>query len=187
MAQHVLVIAIAEALHPGDTVATNYLSDLGVGQTALMYNASAVVFGGFVLIGSLVGRRTLGAGLTITLAVTGACAVGAGLFPETTGAPHSIFALVLLSFGAVSAILSYRVLRPPLSYVSVGLGIFALVADVLFFTHHDLGIGPGGGAHDCLSNLCVGPRVRRGSNRRKMNYESASFVFLNFTILSPYF
>jgi hypothetical membrane protein len=143
-AQHLLVIAIAEALHPGYTVATNYLSDLGVGQTALMYNASAVVFGGFVLIGSLVGRRTLGPGLTITLAVTGACAVGAGLFPETTGAPHSIFALVMLSFGAVSAILSYRVLRPPLSYVSVGLGIFALVADVLFFSHHDLGIGPGG-------------------------------------------
>ena len=79
-------------------------------------------------------------------------------------------------------------LRPPLSYVSVGLGIFALVADVLFFTHHDLGIGPGGmEAHDCLSNLCVGPRVRRGSNRRKMNYESASSVFFNFTILSLYF
>ena len=58
VAQHMLVIAIAEALHPGYTVATNYLSDLGVGQTALMYNASAVVFGGFVLIGSLVGRRT---------------------------------------------------------------------------------------------------------------------------------
>jgi hypothetical membrane protein len=36
VAQHMLAFAIAEALHPGYTVATNYLSDLGVGQTALM-------------------------------------------------------------------------------------------------------------------------------------------------------
>ena len=144
VAQHMLVIAIAEALHPGYTVATNYLSDLGVGQTALMYNASAVVFGGFVLIGSLVGRRTLGAGLTITLAVTGACTVGVALFPETIGAPHDVLAIAAFVFGAVSAIISYRVLRPPLSHFSVGLGIIALVALVPLVTQHDLGIGKGG-------------------------------------------
>ena len=144
VAQYMLVIVITEALYPGYTVATNYLKDLGVGQTALLFNASTVVFGAFALIGSLLGRRTLGTPLTITLAVTGACAVGVGLFPETTGAPHSFFALVMLVFGAVSAILSYRVLRPLLSYFSVGLGIFALVALVLSLTHHDLGIGPGG-------------------------------------------
>jgi hypothetical membrane protein len=144
VAQYLLMIVITEALHPGYNVATNHLSDLGVGKTALLFNASTVVFGGFVLIGSLVGRRTLGTGLTTSLAVTGVCAVGVGLFPETTGAPHSIFALVMLVLGAVSAILSYRVLRPPLSYFSVGLGIFALVALLLGLTHHDLGIGPGG-------------------------------------------
>jgi len=144
VAQYLLVIVITEALHPGYNVATNYLSDLGVGQTALLFNASTVVFGAFLLVGSLVGLRTLGAGLTATLAITGVCAVGVGLFPETTGAPHSIFALVMLASGAVSAILSYRVLCPPLSYFSVGLGIFALVALLLSLTHHDLGIGPGG-------------------------------------------
>jgi hypothetical membrane protein len=47
-------------------------------------------------------------------------------------------------FGAVSAIISYRVLRPPLSYASVGLGIIALVALVLVLTHNYLGIGKGG-------------------------------------------
>jgi hypothetical membrane protein len=36
------------------------------------------------------------------------------------------------------------VLRPPLSHFSVGLGIIALVALVLMFTLHDLGIGLGG-------------------------------------------
>ena len=102
------------------------------------------MFGAFTLIGSLLGRRTLGTGLTVTLAIAGACAVGVGLFPETTGAPHDVFAIATFVFGAVSAIISYRVLRPPLSYFSVGLGIIALVALVLLLTQHDLGIGKGG-------------------------------------------
>ncbi len=143
-AQFIFVIAIVEALYPGYSVATNALSDLGVGQTALLFNASTAVFGAFALIGSLLGRRTLGTGLTITLAVYGACSVGVGLFPETTGAPHSVITLGMLIFGAVSAIISYRVLRPPLSYFSVGLGIIALAALVLAVTQHDLGIGRGG-------------------------------------------
>ena len=143
-AQFILVIVITEALYPGYTVATNVLSDLGVGQTALLYNASIAVFGAFASIGSLLGRRTLGPGLAITLAITGACAVGVGLFPETTGAPHVVFAIATFVFGAVSAIISYWVLRPPLSYLSAGLGIIALAAVVLDATHHVLGIGPGG-------------------------------------------
>ena len=143
-AQFILMTVIAEALYPGYAVATNVLSDLGVGQTALLYNASIALFGAFTLIGSLLGRRTLGTGLTVTLAIAGACAVGVGLFPETTGAPHDVFAIATFVFGAVSAIISYRVLRPPLSYFSVGLGIIALVALVLLLTQHDLGIGKGG-------------------------------------------
>ena len=125
-AQFILMIVIAEARYPGYNVATNALSDLGVGQTALLYNASTAVFGAFALIGSLLGRRTLGTGLTITLAVTGACTVGVALFPETIGAPHDVLAIAAFVFGAVSAIISYRVLRPPLSHFSVGLGIIAL-------------------------------------------------------------
>jgi hypothetical membrane protein len=70
--------------------------------------------------------------------------VGVGLFPETTGAPHVVFAIAAFVFGAVSAIISFKVLRPPLSHFSVGLGIIALVALALLLTHHDLGIGPGG-------------------------------------------
>ena len=56
-AQFILMIVIAEARYPGYNVATNALSDLGVGQTALLYNASTAVFGAFALIGSLLGRR----------------------------------------------------------------------------------------------------------------------------------
>ena len=143
-AQVILIVNIAEALYPGYSVATNAMSDLGVGQTAVLFNSSTVVFGAFILIGFLLGRRAIGTGLTITLAVYGACVVGVGVFPETTGTLHGVIALGMFVFGAVSAIISYRVLRPPLSYASVGLGIIALVALVLALTHNYTGIDKGG-------------------------------------------
>jgi len=144
-AQFILVIVIAEARYPGGySLATNALSNLGVGQTALLYSAWIAVCGAFVLIGSLLGRRTLGTDLTATLAVAGACAMGVGVFTVRTSALHTAFAFAAFVFGAISAIISYKVLRPPLSHFSVGLGIIALAAMALFVTHHDLGIGDGG-------------------------------------------
>lgn len=143
-AQFILVMTVAEALYPGYNMATNYISDLGVGSTALLFNTSAVLFGVMALLGAAFGRRSLGSPLMLTLALTGAGAVGVGLFPETTGAPHQICALISFFFGAVSAIISYRITRRPLSYFSVVLGVIALAALVLYFSHYDLGIGRGG-------------------------------------------
>jgi len=97
-----------------------------------------------VLLGVAFGRRSIGSPLMLTLALTGAGAVGVGLFPETTGAPHQICALIAFFFGAVSAIISYRITRRPLSYFSVVLGVIALAALALYFSHYDLGIGRGG-------------------------------------------
>jgi len=143
-AQLILVMTVAEALYPEYNMAANYISDLGVGSTALLFNTSAVLFGVMVLLGVAFGRRSIGSPLMLTLALTGAGAVGVGLFPETTGAPHQICALIAFFLGAVSAIISYRITRRPLSYFSVVLGVIALAALVLYFSHYDLGIGRGG-------------------------------------------
>jgi hypothetical membrane protein len=146
-AQFILMIVIAEARYPGYSVANNALSNLGVGyMAALLYSAWIAVFGTFAFIGLLLGRRTLGTGLAITLVAAGVCVVGVGLLPERTSMIHGVFATAAYAFAAVSAIISYRVLRPPLSYFSVGLGIIALVALVLLNTIPDqyLGIGKGG-------------------------------------------
>jgi hypothetical membrane protein len=66
------------------------------------------------------------------------------LFPETTGVVHFIVSVGSFVFGAVSAILSYRVVRPPLSYCALGLGIVSLAALILEGARHDLGLGLGG-------------------------------------------
>jgi len=143
-AQYLLLITIASARYPGYSLATNAISDLGVGPTALLFNASTAVFGAFVLIGALVGTRALGPRLAATIAVAGICAIGVALFPETSGAPHSILALLAFVFGAVSALISFRFLRQPLACFAAGLGIISLTALVLELTQHDLGIGKGG-------------------------------------------
>lgn len=143
-AQFILIVLIAEAEYPGYSTATDALSKLGVGQTALFYSAWIAVCGAFALIGSLLGRRALGIGLTTSLAIAGACAMGVGLFPVRTSAPHEVFAIAAFVFAAISAIISYRVLRPPLSQFSVGLGVIALTAIILLVTDHYLGIGKGG-------------------------------------------
>jgi hypothetical membrane protein len=143
-AQFVFALVIAEALYPGYNTAANYISDLGVGSTALLFSASVVLLGVMRFFGAVFGRQTLGTLLTVTLALSAIGGVGVGLFPETTGAYHHYFSIITFFFGAVTVILSYRVTHRPLSYFSVVLGVIALVALVLSLTHYNLDIGRGG-------------------------------------------
>ncbi len=143
-AQFMLVVLIADALYPGFSVSTYALSNLGTGRTALLASAWIAACGATLLFVSLLGRRVLGTGLATTLALVGICVMGVGLFPVRTSAPHWDFAMAAYVFAAIAAIVSYRLLRPPLAHFAVGLGIVALLAIILFVTGHDLGIGVGG-------------------------------------------
>lgn len=128
----------------GYNTAANYISDLGIGSTALFFSATVVLLGVMRFSGAAFGRQTFGTLLTVTLALSGIGGVGVGLFPETTGLWHHYFSIITFFFGAVTAILSYRVTSRPLSYFSVVLGVIALVALVLSLTHNNLDIGHGG-------------------------------------------
>jgi hypothetical membrane protein len=146
-AQLIFVTTVAEALYPGYSVATNYISDLGVGSTALLFNASMIVYGAAAFSGAVFGRRTLGTLLTLTLALSGACSVGVGLFPETILIPHFIFAFILFFSGAATTIISSRIVRRPLSYFFVVLGVIELAAIGVILSPiilgHYLSIGQG--------------------------------------------
>jgi len=54
-AQFVLAMIIAEARYPGYSIANNAISDLGVGRTARLFNASIIVFGAAIVGGALIG------------------------------------------------------------------------------------------------------------------------------------
>jgi hypothetical membrane protein len=143
--QFVLGLITAEALYPGYSVSENYISDLGVGATSLLFNSSVFLLGVTIIAGAYFAKRALDFRLLYFLLVlTGIGAMGVGLFPKDAGVIHSIAALIAFTFGALSAITSYKLQKPPLSFFAVLLGALSLAALALFISDNYLGLGKGG-------------------------------------------
>ncbi|HKZ93843.1 MAG TPA: DUF998 domain-containing protein [Candidatus Bathyarchaeia archaeon] len=144
-AQFLVAMIIAEALYPGYSVSLNYISDLGVGPSAIIFNLSVSVFGLTIVAASFYIRRIFKNLLLSSLvALAGVGAIGVGLFPENVPPLHGIFSFVAFFFGAVSAIAAYMIQKSPIRYFSVLMGVMSLLALILFATRNDLGLGIGG-------------------------------------------
>ena len=136
--QFAIGLTIAQAFHPGFNVSHDFLGDLGLGPMALPFNASIALFGLALLAASpFLFRGVRGRGLAIAVALAGIGALGFGLIPATDADElvHTLFSFLAFIFGAVSAIVAFGILRPPLRYVSAGLGTVSLIALGLLVTH----------------------------------------------------
>jgi hypothetical membrane protein len=148
--QFVLAIIISEAVYSGYSVGQQYMSDLGnwslAGNFAAIWNVSAILLGLFVIAGAYFIQRGFKNRLfTSLLVITGVGAVGMGVVAEDISDPvHSIFALFAFVFMAAAAIMSYKFVKSPLSYISVILGAVSLLALVFYFSGFYLGLGLGG-------------------------------------------
>lgn len=141
----VLGIIIAEALYPGYSTSGNYISDLGVGQSSIIFNSSVFLLGFLTVVGAYFMYKAFNFMLfSLLVVIAGIGAMGVGLFTEDAGVIHTIFSLIVFLFAGLSAITSYKLQRPPLSYFSVILGTLSLVALVLFGSGVYLGLGKGG-------------------------------------------
>jgi hypothetical membrane protein len=141
----VLGIIIAEALHPGYSTSENYISDLGVGPSSLIFNSSLFLLGALTVCGAYFIQRASDFRLfSILAAITGIGAMGVGLFTEDAGVVHAVFSFITFLFAGLSAIMSYKLQKPPFSYFSVILGVVVLLALVLFASDTFLGLGKGG-------------------------------------------
>ena len=137
------------------SVFTNYVSDLGatcpssgacyIPPSALLFDSSIAILGLLILLGAYFLHRAFKwMPATVLIALTGVGALGVGLAPETTGIWHGIFSLMVFLFAGLSAIVTYRFQKRPMSYFSVLLGVMTLIALVLFVLDVYLGLGPGG-------------------------------------------
>lgn len=141
----VLGIIVAEALYPGYSTSENYISDLGVGPSSLIFNSSVFLLGIFAVIGAYFIQQAFDFRLfSIFAAIMGIGAMGVGLFTEDAGVIHVIFSFITFMFAGLSAIISFKLQKPPFSYYSVMLGVAALLALVLFASGTFLGLGKGG-------------------------------------------
>ncbi len=143
-AQFSVFLVIAEAIYPGYSVSGNFISDLGVGPAANVFNGSVILLGLLAFGAVYVGRRLFDRVLLILLFFTGIGAVGVGVFTEAFGGVHTVVSFIAFVFAGLSAIWSCRFVQPPLSYVAIVLGVFGLLALVLFAAKVYLGLDQGG-------------------------------------------
>lgn len=144
-AQFILGIIVAEALYPGYSISKNYISDLGVGPSALIFNASVFLLGSLMIIGAYFLQRAFNLKiLTVLLALAALGSMGVGIFTENSEPMHSIASLFVFLPGGLSAVYSYKLMKRPFSLINILLGLMSLVALVLFAMNLYLGLGVGG-------------------------------------------
>lgn len=145
-AQFILLMMAAEAIYPNYSVSGNWISDLGIGASSLVFNSSIILFGACVIAGAYFLFKEYNDWLFLSiLCVAGLGAIGVGIFVETNVIPHTIAALLAFFFGAAGAIYSGSKIDWPFSIFCRALGIISLAALALTITQaHYLGLGPGG-------------------------------------------
>jgi hypothetical membrane protein len=142
------LIHLAEFLYPGYSVSEDYLSKLGIGPTEprVLFTVALVVFGLMALMASsLFRKRDPKSRLWLLLSISGIGAIGVGIFDmENFRELHGLSALLAFLFGNLSAIYSSKMVRPPMSYLFILLGMIGLVGLAFLGMENDLGLGLGG-------------------------------------------
>ncbi len=144
-AQFVIMLTVAEALYPDYSISLNYISDLGVGPSALIFNTSVFLLGLTTMLAAcMIYLAFKPIAFSVLLALTGIGTMGVGIFTEHAGTIHLIVSVIAFLFGGLSAIFSYKLIRKPLSYLAVLLGFVAIISLALMSTGNYLGLGAGG-------------------------------------------
>ena len=147
---NIIFNTVAEGSYPGYSLRTNALSDLGAvgAPTALLWDGQLFVTGILSLAGIVlffrssslkIPRRRLTSVLYL-LPPTGTIVVS--LVPENTIlAIHTGAALLIFTFGGISAMYAYRLISSPFRYFSLIIGIISLAATPLLGFPSIVGFG----------------------------------------------
>jgi len=129
----VLCLIVAEALHDGYSISRNYISELGVGSTALIFNSSTFILGATIFGGAYLLRKSMkGRILPRLLMTSGIGCMGTALFPYTLGIIHILFSIMAFASGILAIFTSCKLLTPPVKYIYLWLGMTSLAAFILF-------------------------------------------------------
>jgi hypothetical membrane protein len=153
--QYILAVVISEAVYSGYSAGQQMLSELGdwslAGNNAAIFNGSALLWGILLIAGAYFIQQVFKNRLfSSLLAISGVGAVVSAVVSlNISFEVHGMFGMVAFVFGAAAAIMSYKFVKSPLSYVSVILGAVTLLATVLFMLGQGndafyLGLGVGG-------------------------------------------
>ena len=162
VAQFGIFVIVAESVFPGYSVANNYISDLGPpcqgaaacgSQTSWwIFDSSIAIMGMCILVGGyFINRYFHWKPATGFIILSGIGTIGIGIFNENSPFMlHDIFSLITFVGIGLTAVVSFWLQKPPMSYFSVLLGLASLTALILYIPQTGtafgsaLGIGPGG-------------------------------------------
>jgi len=151
--QFVLSVIVSEALYSGYSISGNYLSDLGVGSSSIIFNSSVFLMGLLLIAGAYFLHRAFGfTMLTVTFVLMAIGSMGVGIFTKDAGTIHSIAALFFFLFSGLSAIFAvvcsyvhgFKLMKTPFSVIAIILGLTELGGFVLFVGGIYFGLGVGG-------------------------------------------
>ncbi len=143
--QLIFGLIIAEVYYPGYNISQNYISDLGIGPSAIIFNVSIFLLGLFIIFGTYFLYKVLkNKFFNVMLILIGIGCMGVGIFTDDVQPIHSIAAIIIFLFGGFAAIFSYKLLKIRFKLINIILGVIALSALVLFITDQYLWLGPGG-------------------------------------------
>ncbi len=134
--QFLVLTTVAESLYPNYSIRDNFLSDLGVGPSATIWNTSIFLIGLLFAVGAypfLFRGSAEGKWITVLYLLAGAGAMGTGIFNENAfPIPHQIVSFMAFVIGGISAIASYKLIQGPFRVLSVVLGSTTLSSLVLW-------------------------------------------------------
>lgn len=140
--QWFLGMLAAESWYDGYSSRIDYVSDLGTGPTAFIYNLSVFVLGAFIVLGTFfLYKANRGRVLPILLTICGIGAMGVGIFPANLQPMHSVFTLLAILFGSFAAVGSYGYQTKPMSIISVVLGLMSFILAMIFIPYLGLPFG----------------------------------------------
>ncbi len=131
--QFVLALTVSEALYPGYSVSGNYISDLGVGPSSVVFNSSVFLLGLLLFFGTYFLRNVESfKTLSILLLLMALGTMSIGVVTKAFTVPHGAVSSAAFFFAGLSALVSSKVLKKPFSIISTVLGLMTLGALALF-------------------------------------------------------
>jgi hypothetical membrane protein len=157
--QFALCLIVAEASYKGYSISDSYVSDLGVGPSAFVFNSSVFTLGLLIAFGAyFLGRDSRLKTVRILLLLMSVGAMSVGIITKDFTLGHGAVSSAAFFFGGLSAIASSQALKKPLSFVGVILGALSIGALALF----SVGMVASGSisstvAYDSIFYLGLGP------------------------------
>ena len=136
-----LAIIIGAGITPGYHTGVYYVSSLGVGETALLFNISVMILGGCLVLASYFVQKEYEKTLfSVLIFLSGFCALGVGVFPENSRPLHGIFTAFVFLFGALFLMSSITVKRTPILYITTIIGSLMLIMSFVFLPYLGLDV-----------------------------------------------